>query len=118
MSTRLFERIVEEFYANNGFELCSDVVLQLDRAINQGALAKRLLNEIADELDEWHYNTSIAKVVGGSAGIGGAIAGMMNSCHNILPLHEPCIFTNFCVTVMMIDIASYIYCIFCAQWST
>ena len=83
---RLFERIVEEFYANNGFELCSDVVLQLDRAINQGALAKRLLNEIADELDEWHRNTAIAKVVGGSAGIGGTIAGM-NSCHNI---YFPC----------------------------
>ena len=76
MSARLFEKIVEEFYANNGFELCSDVVLQLDRAVSYGARARRLLNEIADELDKWHYNSSIAKVVGGSTGIGGAIAGI------------------------------------------
>ena len=76
MSDKLLEKIVEELYARNGFDLCSDVVLKLDRAIQQGGLAKRLLNEIADELDEWHRNSSIAKVVGGSAGIGGAIAGM------------------------------------------
>ena len=75
MSTKLLERTVEEFYANNGFQLCSDVVLQIHSTINQGTLAKRLLNEIADELDKWHYNSAVVKVAGGSAGIGGAIAG-------------------------------------------
>ena len=76
MSDELLEKIVVEFYARDGFDLCSDVVLKLDRAIQQGDLAKNLLSEIADELDEWHYKSSIAKVVGSSAGIGGAIAGM------------------------------------------
>ena len=59
----------------DGFELCSNVVFKLDRAKNQGVLAKRLLNNLANELDEWRYNSAIAKVVRGSIGIGGALAG-------------------------------------------
>ena len=75
MSNELFQKLVEEFYANNGFELCSDVVLKLDRALEQGALVKILLHEVADELDEWHYNSSVLKVAAASAGVGGTIAG-------------------------------------------
>ena len=40
MSNKLFEKIVEEFYKRNGFDLCSDVVLKLDRALEQGSLAE------------------------------------------------------------------------------
>ena len=71
----LLQKIAEEFYANNGFDVCSNVVLQLDRALNQGDRAKTLLYAFANELDEWHYNSSIVKVSAASAGIGGAITG-------------------------------------------
>jgi len=81
MSKQLLEKIATEFHRNNGFEKCSDVVLKLDRLLNQGVLARKLLNEIADELDEWHRKSAIAKVVGSSAGIGGTVAGTIYRCY-------------------------------------
>ena len=74
-SKRLYEKIVEGFYQHKGFDLCSDVIVLLDRALDQGALTNNLLNDIADELDKWHFNSSVAKVAGASAGMGGVIAG-------------------------------------------
>ena len=46
MSERLLERIVTEFHKNNGFEKCSDVVLKLDRLVEQGDIARKLLKKI------------------------------------------------------------------------
>ena len=75
-SNNVYEKIVDEFYQRNAFELCTKTVLLLDRALNQCTLAKELLNDIVEELNKWHYNTSIAKVAGSSAGIGGLLVGM------------------------------------------
>lgn len=74
--SNLYEKIVHQFFQQNGFELCSETVLALDRALQQCSLAKKLLYDIADELDKWHFNSSVSKVVGSSAGIAGLLAGM------------------------------------------
>jgi len=77
MSKQLIEKVATDYFNNNGFEKCSDFVFKLDRLVKQGVLARKLLNEIADELDEWHYNSAIVKVAGTSAGIGGTVAGVL-----------------------------------------
>ena len=74
-SNNLYEKIVDEFLRREGYHLCSETVLLVHRALDQCTLAKELLNDIADELNEWHFNSAIAKVVGSSAGISGILAG-------------------------------------------
>jgi len=76
MSDRVLIKIVDELYACNGFQLCSDALLQLQTLIDHGEnhLIPKL-SEVADELDKHHFNSAVAKVTGGSAGIGGALAG-------------------------------------------
>ena len=77
MSDELLKKVVREFYKEDGFKKCSVVVLHLQKALNQASLAKDSLNKIANDLDEWHFNTSVVKVVGGSTGVGGVIVGVL-----------------------------------------
>lgn len=75
-SDKVLKKIVDELYAEDGFKLCSTALCQLETLIDHGKdyLIPKL-NEVADELDEHHFNSAVAKVTGGSIGIGGAIAG-------------------------------------------
>ncbi|XP_065920017.1 uncharacterized protein [Dysidea avara] len=56
-----------------GFDLCADVLFKLKRLINHSDLLVKKLHEVADELDSHHYNSAIAKVTGGAAGIAGVL---------------------------------------------
>ena len=60
---------------------CAVMLFYNYRVLKQGAHAIKLLYDVADELDEWHYNSSIVKVAAGSAGIGGAMAGTHACMH-------------------------------------
>ena len=64
-----------------GFDLCADVLFKLKRLINHSDLLVKKLHEVADELDSHHYNSAIAKVTGGAAGIAGVLTGQTSRLH-------------------------------------
>jgi len=75
MSDKALKRVVREFHAQRGFDLCTNALFKLKRLINHSELLIKKLHEVADELDSHHFKSAIAKVTGGAAGIAGVLAG-------------------------------------------
>ena len=87
MSDQVLIKVVDELYTYGGFTLCSDALFQLETLINhaENHLIPKLC-KVADELDEHHFNSAVAKITGGSVGVGGTVAGT-------------CIFVDTCTSL-------------------
>ena len=72
---KIAEKLVKRFVDNNGFELCNEIMLKLQRCINKGQNSVQQIESLIKEINSLHKRMAATKL-GGSAVLLGGIGGM------------------------------------------
>ena len=74
-TTKTAEKLVRRFIDNNGLELCSEIMLKLQRCINKGQNSVQQIELLIKEINSLHKRMAATKFGGSAVALGG-IGGM------------------------------------------